>query len=108
MNTSMKTPYEILGISEDCNNDTVKKGYLGMVKQFPPERFPDDFQRIRNAYEKIKTEKDRVALELFDKTLPDPKELIRELKRFSPENRPDEQTLQELLAIGVQQTKVAM
>jgi len=104
----MKTPYEILGISEDCDDEIVKKGYLGMVRQFPPERFPDDFQRIRNAYEQIKTDKDRASLELFDRTLPEPEELIRELKKISTENRPDEQTLQELLAIGVQQMKVSM
>jgi curved DNA-binding protein CbpA len=104
----MKTPYEILGIPERCNDKTVKQGYLRMVKQFPPERFPEDFQRIRHAYEKIKTEKDRVALELFDTTLPEPEELIREMTRVSPNNRPDEQTLQELLALGIQQMKVAM
>ncbi|MCI5212369.1 MAG: J domain-containing protein, partial [Candidatus Electrothrix sp. ATG2] len=75
----MKTPYEILGISEECDDKTVKQGYLLMVKQFPPERFPEDFQRIRHAYEKIKTEKDRAALELFDTTLPEPEELIQEL-----------------------------
>ncbi|WP_446010831.1 J domain-containing protein [Candidatus Electrothrix sp.] len=99
----MKTPYEILGISKDCNDETVKQGYLLMVKQFSPERFPEDFQRIRHAYEKIKTKKDRAALELFDKTLPEPEELIRELSKVSTKNRPDEQTLQELLALGVRQ-----
>ena len=104
----MKTPYEILGLSEGCNDETVKRGYLVMVKQFPPERFPEDFQRIRHAYEKIKTEKDRTTLELFDTTLPEPEELIRELTKVSAKNRPDEQTLQELLALGVRQMEVAM
>ena len=104
----MKTPYEILGITEDCNDETVKQGYLFMVRRFPPERFPEDFQRIRHAYERIKTEKDRVALELFDTTLPEPEELIRELTKVSGNNRPDEQTLQELLALGIQQMKVAI
>ena len=104
----MKTPYEILGISEKCNDKTVKQGYLLMVKQFPPERFPEDFQRIRHAYEKIKTEKDRAALELFDRTLPEPEEMIQELSKVSTKNRPDEQTLQELLALGVQQMKVSV
>ncbi len=103
----MKTPYETLDISKDCNDETVKQGYLLMVKQFPPERFPEDFQRIRSAYEKIKTEKDRAALELFDTTLPEPEELIRELTKVSAKNRPDEQTLQELLALGVRQIKVS-
>ncbi len=104
----MKTPYEILGISKECNDKTVKQGYLLMVKQFPPERFSEDFQRIRHAYEKIKTEKDRTALELFDTTLPEPEELIQELTTVSINNRLDEQTLQELLAQGVQQMKVSM
>ncbi len=104
----MKTPYEILGISKDCNDKIVKQGYLFMVKQFPPERFPEDFQRIRHAYEKIKTEKDRTTLELFDTTLPEPEELIQELTKVSSKNRPDEQTLQELLGQGVQQMKVAV
>lgn len=103
INVSMKTPYEVLGISEECNDKVVKQGYLLMVKQFSPERFPEDFQRIRHAYEKIKTEKDRAALKLFDKTLPEPEALIRELTKVSANNRPEEQTLQELLAQGVQQ-----
>jgi curved DNA-binding protein CbpA len=101
----MKTPYEILGIPENCNDKTVKQGYLEMVKKFSPERFPDDFQRVRTAFEQIKTEQDRVALALFDKTLPDPAEVIRELTTGETNARPDEQTLQKLLAIGVQQMR---
>ncbi len=71
----MITPYEILEVAEDAGDAQVKKAYLGMVRRYPPERFPDDFQRIYRAYELIKTEDDRLAYRLFHCALPAPAEI---------------------------------
>lgn len=71
----MITPYEILEVAEDADDSLVKKAYLGMVRRYPPERFPDDFQRIYRAYELIKTEDDRLAYRLFHCALPAPAEI---------------------------------
>ncbi len=71
----MITPYETLEVAEDAGDSQVKKAYLGMVRRYPPERFPDDFQRIYRAYELIKTEDDRLAYRLFHCALPTPAEI---------------------------------
>lgn len=77
----MKTPYEILEVTEDADDSLIKKAYLGMVRRYPPERFPDDFQRIYRAYELIKTEQDRLSYRLFHCALPTPVEIAALLFR---------------------------
>ena len=93
----MKTPYEILEVKEDSDDLGIKKAYLGMVRRYPPERFPDDFQRIYSAYELIRTEEDRLAYRLFHCTLPDPADiadLLRQKdKQQVPASREEWQTL---------------
>lgn len=71
----MKNPYEILEVTEEAGDVLIKKAYLGMVRRYPPERFPDDFQRIYRAYELIKTDQDRLAYRLFHCTLPAPADI---------------------------------
>lgn len=66
----MKTPYEVLETPENSDDNQVKKAYLTMVRRYPPERCPDDFQRIYRAYEQIKTEEDRLAYRLFNCAAP--------------------------------------
>ncbi len=87
----MKTPYETLEVAEDAGDSQVKKAYLGMVRRYPPERFPDDFQRIYRAYELIKTEDDRLAYRLFHCALPAPAEiadvLLQSVAKKDPLNR---------------------
>lgn len=101
----MKTPFEILGIAEESDDEMVKKGYLTMVKRFPPERFPKEFQRIRKAYDTVKTEKDRLRFSLFDTTLPDVGEMIQDIKADATGSRPNLQILRKALAEAVQHTE---
>ncbi len=97
----MKTPYEILSIPRDSDDEIVKKGYLVMVKRYPPERFPKEFQRIRAAYESVKTQKARMSFFLFDTTLPDVDELIEDVRAGADKGRPDLQTMRRLLATSM-------
>lgn len=84
----MKTPYEILEIEEDVDDAKIKKAYLGMVRRFPPERFPDDFQRIYKAYEQIRTSEDRLSYRLFHCTLPEPEDIAALLLQKDTEQIP--------------------
>lgn len=84
----MKTPYEILEIKEDVDDAGIKKAYLGMVRRFSPERFPDDFQRIYLAYEQIKTAEDRLSYRLFHCTLPEPADIAALLLQKDKEQIP--------------------
>jgi curved DNA-binding protein CbpA len=61
----MKTPFEILDIPESVTDPQVKTAYLQKTREFPPERFPEKFKEIKDAYEKIKSFQDRVSYKLF-------------------------------------------
>ncbi len=72
----MKTPFEILGVPEDADDRQIKKAYLDAVRRYPPEQHPKRFHKIREAYERIATEKARIGYMLFDISLPDPAEIV--------------------------------
>ena len=88
----MRDPYLILGLSKptelsDLKDEQVQSVYLALVRQFPPDRNPQRFEEIRQAYEQLKTRKDRVCHDLFNTTLPDRGDLVASLL-------PDDRTLQ--------------
>ena len=43
--------YEVLGIDRAADERAVKKAYFALVRKFPPETHPEEFKRIREAYE---------------------------------------------------------
>jgi len=103
----MKTPFELLEIAEDSDDAAVKKSYLMMVKRFPPERFPAEFQRIREAYETIRTEKDRLKFSLFDTTCPQAQDVLMDIKSSNVNKRPDIDALRKLLTVSIQKMEIA-
>ncbi|WP_457576885.1 J domain-containing protein [Desulfomarina sp.] len=66
----MKTPFERLGIDKDSDDEAVRQGYLKMVRKYPPDRYPEKFQRIQDGYELIRTEKKRLEYQLFHTEMP--------------------------------------
>jgi curved DNA-binding protein CbpA len=67
----MKTPFDILEVQESASDAEIKAAYLRMVRQYPPDRFPDRFKEIKQAYDAIKSLKDRLAFSLFNVPEPD-------------------------------------
>src|SRR5690554_5368713 len=53
---------EILNITADATEAEIKKAYFNKVREFPPEKFPDEFKRIREAYEYIQQEENKESL----------------------------------------------
>ncbi len=100
----MKTPFEILEIPADSDDEAVRKAYLKMVQQAPPEHYPELFQRIRSAYECIKTEKDRLGYTLFDTSMPDMDDLAADILQQVQPGRPTEKQLRQLLLESVTKT----
>ncbi|MDO8685051.1 MAG: DnaJ domain-containing protein [Clostridiales bacterium] len=47
----MKDYYKILDIPDDATSIEVKRSYFGLVRKFPPDRYPQEFMSIREAYE---------------------------------------------------------
>ena len=72
----MANPYDILGVTPEDGDETIRHRYLEAVRRFTPERCPDAFRRVRDAYERIKDADSRLAFLLFD---PSQGESIEEL-----------------------------
>ena len=68
--------YHILGLSPDCSEGEVRKRYLELVRQYPPETYPERFSRIHEAYENLKSPMDLVPQMLFTLTTNDSIERI--------------------------------
>ena len=49
----MTNPREVLGIPLNAGAEEIRAAYLSKVKEFPPERFPDEFEAIRDAFESL-------------------------------------------------------
>lgn len=49
-----ESPYEILGVAPGVSNNALRRAYSERVRRFKPDRFPEQFQRIRAAYEMIR------------------------------------------------------
>jgi DnaJ-class molecular chaperone len=62
----MKDPYEVLNLSADADDEAIRLRYLELVRQFPPERHPEKFAAIRQAYEQLKDLSTRLEHRLFD------------------------------------------
>ncbi|MSU79274.1 MAG: J domain-containing protein [Gemmataceae bacterium] len=62
----MNDPYAVLGVSADVDDDTIRRRYLELVKQFSPEQHPDKFAKIRLAYEATRDLETRLQHHLFE------------------------------------------
>lgn len=61
----MNSPYQILGVSEQATDADIKQAYLQAVKDHPPEREPQRFRQIQEAFDLIKDEDSRLRYALF-------------------------------------------
>src|SRR5215831_6805898 len=51
--------YEVLGVAKDADERAIKKAYFGLVRKYPPETHPEEFKRIREAYEVLSNPQSR-------------------------------------------------
>jgi curved DNA-binding protein CbpA len=62
----MTDPYAVLGLPADSDDDTIRRRYLELVKQFTPEHHPEKFAAIRRAYESLRDLETRLRYRLFE------------------------------------------
>jgi DnaJ-class molecular chaperone len=62
----MTDPYEVLNLPADADDETIRRRYLELVRQFTPEHHPEKFAAIRQAYESLKDLSTRLRRRLFD------------------------------------------
>lgn len=50
----MPEAHEILGVSADADEATLRARYVQLVREFPPDRVPERFAEIRAAYDELR------------------------------------------------------
>jgi curved DNA-binding protein CbpA len=47
-------PLQILGLPAETGEEEIRAAYLRKVREFPPDRFPREFEKVRDAYEALR------------------------------------------------------
>lgn len=96
----MNDPFAILGLPPDADDDAIRQAYMQQVRRFPAERDPDRFQRIRTAYEQVKTQRDRLRYRLFSTEAPTAEDILEHLDALARPGRPEIEQFRALLRRG--------
>ena len=62
----MADPYTVLGVAREADDETIRRRYLELAREFTPEQHPERFAAIRSAYEKLKDLDGRTRHRLFE------------------------------------------
>ena len=108
----MRDPFTVLGVSEEADDAEIRRRYLALVREFPPDRAPERFQELRAAYEALSDERKRLETKLLHTNAAALSRLGMEtLRRGSsggPPGRATRQTVAALLAEGITATMLAL
>jgi curved DNA-binding protein CbpA len=52
--------WAVLGIPVTAGEEEIRSAYLARVKEHPPDRSPEEFERIRDAYETLRDPRRRM------------------------------------------------
>jgi preprotein translocase subunit Sec63 len=78
---AQQEPWEILGITPQASAQEMRQAYLEKIRQYPPDRAPAEFERIRDAYEQMRTPGTRLtALLEKDKDVESLMDFLREIE----------------------------
>lgn len=50
----MSDPYDVLGLGADADEAEIRRRYLELVREFPPDRAPERFAEVRAAYDEVR------------------------------------------------------
>jgi curved DNA-binding protein CbpA len=62
----MTDPYAVLGLPPDADDESIRRRYLELVRQYSPEHHPERFAAIRAAYESLRDLDTRLRHRLFE------------------------------------------
>jgi curved DNA-binding protein CbpA len=62
----MTDPYQVLGLPPDSDDETIRRRYLELVRQFSPEHHPEKFAAVRAAYDRLRDLNTRLRHRLFE------------------------------------------
>ena len=61
----MSDPFEVLGLPPHADEAEVRRRYLELVREFPPDRAPERFAAVRAAYDQVRDPARRLERQLF-------------------------------------------
>jgi len=61
----MSDPYETLSLTQDASEAEIRRRYLELVREFPPDRAPERFAAVHAAYEALRDPARRLQTQLF-------------------------------------------
>jgi curved DNA-binding protein CbpA len=61
----MADPYEVMGVSPGADDATLRRRYLELVREYPPEKCPRKFAAVRQAYDELRDPVERLHRQLF-------------------------------------------
>ena len=93
----MRDPFLLLGVGRDADDDAVRAAFLAAIRDCPPDRDPQRYESLRQAYARIATRRDRLAFELLDRELPEPLDILDRGAPLNGSCRPDPGVLRALL-----------
>ena len=62
----MADPYKIIGVPQGADQGALRQRYLELVRQYPPEKCPQQFAEIREAYDDLRNPEARVYRLIFN------------------------------------------
>lgn len=93
----MIDPYRVLGVDRQASDEAIRAAYLAAIRESPPERDSQRFERVRAAYEAVCDQRRRLAHELFDVSSPGVDDVFSALSADFTPRLPSEQRLLRLL-----------
>jgi curved DNA-binding protein CbpA len=52
-------PTDVLGVAPNAGEEEIRAAYLRKVQEYPPDKAPDEFEMVRNAYETLRDSRKR-------------------------------------------------
>jgi curved DNA-binding protein CbpA len=74
-------PFYVLKVFHTSTDEEVRNAYISLIREYPPDRSPEKFQEVREAFEEIKHERDRIKRYLaFPRTIDNLSDIIPDKK----------------------------
>ena len=93
----MIDPYRVLGVQPEASDEAIRAAYLAAIRESPPERDRERFEKVREAYEAISDQRCRLAHELFDHSEPSVDDLLSAVSSDFAPRCPSERQLLRVL-----------
>jgi curved DNA-binding protein CbpA len=102
----MRDPFTVLGVEEAAGDAEIRRRYLALVRDFPPDHAPERFREYRAAYEALSNERRRLEMTLLRTNASAMSRLgMAALHAASPgSSRATQKTVEALLDEGIMRT----